>query len=318
MCVHAPDQVRISPCLHCNLQTMMPLLHYGPPQLPTVPGSMSLLPLPTSHSLEAREKSVVWEWLFLHVRHWCTNLWGCLFVISLLTCRHFLVLWRSTNLLNLLLTNRGCRRVLPTLLVLLHPWTSRLHLFLFDHLFFTLLWLWHLRRTRHRNVLLSVLWLWNHGGVRTGTPLSLPFSASASGAGVTSFSSSGLYEGESSIVFLPSSSIASCFWARRSFNAFSAAWGLLKLVLSLTAITGHVVPAASPSSYHCGGRKTNFSPFSGWGVPFVAFPGVTTARRGSPSGPSTMTHRIGVLAAHPNRCCSCLRVSSTASRRCWA
>ena len=91
--------------------------------------------------------------------------------------------------------------------------------------------------------------------------MSLSFSAPVSGAGVTSFSSSGLYEGESSIVFLPSSSIASCFLARRSFNASSAAWGLLKLVLSLTAITGHFVPAASPSSFHCGGRKTDSSPF---------------------------------------------------------
>ena len=155
-------------------------------------------------------------------------------------------------------------------------------------------------------------------GVGTGTPLSLSFHASASGAGVTSVSSSGLYEGESSIVFLPSSSIAYRFWARRSFNASSAAWGLLKLVLSLTAKTGHAVPAASPSSSHCRGRKTNSSCFLGRGVPFVAYPGVPTARPGSPSGPSTMTHRIGVLAAHPNRCRSCLRVSSTASRRCWA
>ena len=171
MCVHALDQVRISPRLHCNLHTVMPLHHYGPPQLPTVPCSMSLPPLPPPHSLEAREKSVVWEWLLLHVRHWCTNLWGCVFVIFLLTCRHFLVLRRSTNLLNLLLTNRGCRRVLPDVLVLLHPWTSRLHLFLFDHLFFTLIWLWHLRRTRHRNLLLSVLWLWSHGRRRHRNPI---------------------------------------------------------------------------------------------------------------------------------------------------
>ena len=147
------------------------------------------------------------------------------------------------------------------------------------------------------------------GGFGTGTPLSLSSSASASGAGVTSFASSGLYEGESSIVFLPSSSIALCFWARRSFNASSAAWGLLKLVLSLTAITGHVVPAALPSSPHCGGRKTYSSPSLGSGVRFVAFPGVPTARRGSPSGPSTMTHRISVLAAHLNCCRSCLRVT---------
>ena len=64
--------------------------------------------------------------------------------------------------------NRGCTRVIPTLLVLLrHPWTSRLSLFLFDHLhrgrhrnlFFTLLWLQDLRWAGHRNMLLSVLWL---------------------------------------------------------------------------------------------------------------------------------------------------------------
>ena len=30
MCAHAPDQVRISPRLHCNLHTVMPLHHYGP------------------------------------------------------------------------------------------------------------------------------------------------------------------------------------------------------------------------------------------------------------------------------------------------
>ena len=130
MCVHALDQVRISPRLHCNLDTVMPLSHYGPPKLPTVPCSMPLAPLPPPHSLEGREKSVAWEWLFLQVRHWCTNLWGCLFVIFPLTCRHFLALRRSTNLFNLLLTNLGCRRVLPNLLVLLHPWTSRLGLFL--------------------------------------------------------------------------------------------------------------------------------------------------------------------------------------------
>ena len=69
LCVHAPDQVRISPRLHCNFHTVMPLQHYGPPQLTTVPCSMLLPPLPPPHSLEAREKSVVWEWLFLQVRH---------------------------------------------------------------------------------------------------------------------------------------------------------------------------------------------------------------------------------------------------------
>ena len=63
------------------------------------------------------------------------------------------------------------------------------------------------------------------GGVGTGTPLSLSFSASAYGAGVTSFSSSGLYEGESSIVFLPSSSIASCFCSMgRCLHGFSSLW----------------------------------------------------------------------------------------------
>ena len=114
-----------------------------------------------------------------------------------------------------------------------------------------------------------------NGVVGTGIPLSLSFSASASGASLTSFYSSGLNDGESSDVFLPSSSIASCFWARRRFNASCAACELLKLVLSLTLITGQVVPAASPSSSHCRGRKTNSSPFWGRGVPFVAFPKVT-------------------------------------------
>ena len=102
VCVHGPDQVRISPRLHCNLHTVMPLHHYHPPQLPTIPRSMLLPPLPPPHSLEAREWSVMCEWLFVHVRLCCTNLWGCLFLIFLLTCRHFLLLRRSTNLLNLL------------------------------------------------------------------------------------------------------------------------------------------------------------------------------------------------------------------------
>ena len=69
VCFQAQDQVRISPRLHCNLHTVMPLHHYAPPQLPTVPCSMSLPPLPPPYSLEAREKSVIWDWLLLHVRH---------------------------------------------------------------------------------------------------------------------------------------------------------------------------------------------------------------------------------------------------------
>ena len=154
------------------------------------------------------------------------------------------------------------------------------------------------------------------GGVGTGTPFSLPFSASASSASLTSFSSSGLNDWESSYVFLPSSLNASCFWVRRCFNASAGSCGLLNLVLSLTAITGQVVPAESPSSSHGRGKTTNSSPFLGRGIAFVAFSGVRTAC--SPSGPLTMTHQISVLATHPKRCRGCLCVSSTASCRCRA
>ena len=57
--VHAPDQVQISPCLHCKLHTANHLHHYRPQKLPMVPRSMSLPPLPPPHSLEARQQSVV-------------------------------------------------------------------------------------------------------------------------------------------------------------------------------------------------------------------------------------------------------------------
>ena len=57
--VHAPDQARISPRLHCNLHTGMPLHVYGPPKLPTEPCSKWIPQLPPLHSLEAREYSVM-------------------------------------------------------------------------------------------------------------------------------------------------------------------------------------------------------------------------------------------------------------------
>ena len=55
VCVQAPDQVRISPRLHCNLHWVMPLHHYRPTQLPKIPRSMFLPLLPPPHSLVARE-----------------------------------------------------------------------------------------------------------------------------------------------------------------------------------------------------------------------------------------------------------------------
>ena len=55
VCFDAPDQVRISPCLHCDLHTVMPLHHYCPPNLPTVLRWMPLPPLPPPDSRVARE-----------------------------------------------------------------------------------------------------------------------------------------------------------------------------------------------------------------------------------------------------------------------
>ena len=102
--------------------------------------------------------------------------------------------------------------------------------------------------------------------------MSLSLFSSASGAPLTPFSSSALYHREYSNVCLSSSSIASCFVARRWFNTPSAACGLRKLVRSFTAISGQVVLAASPCSSHCGGRKTNSTPFFWPGGSLRSFP----------------------------------------------
>ena len=42
MCIHAPDQVQITPRLHSNLRTVLPLHHYRCQQLPAVLRSMLL------------------------------------------------------------------------------------------------------------------------------------------------------------------------------------------------------------------------------------------------------------------------------------